>query len=65
MSILGAAKLLLWPLALTGVVAIAFAAAIATPLGTPAPLASIHSGAMAIDREGRPDLSRFQARDGT
>ena len=33
--------------------------------GTPEPLASIYSGAMAIDREGRPDLSRFQARDGT
>ena len=38
---------------------------LATPLRPPPPLASIHDGAKAIDQGGRPDLSRFQARDGT
>ena len=38
---------------------------LASPLRPPPPLASIHEGAMRIDTEGAPDLSRFQARDGT
>ncbi len=52
-------------LALVGVVALAFVAALGTPLKPPPPLASIQNGALAIARGGLPDLSRFQARDGT
>ena len=36
---------LLWPLALFGLVALAFVVAIAQPLTPPPPLASIHAGA--------------------
>ena len=57
--------LALTPFALCGAAAIAFTVALATPLKAPKPLASIHAGAMAIDSEGKPELSRFQARDGT
>ncbi|HXW28335.1 MAG TPA: alpha/beta fold hydrolase, partial [Xanthobacteraceae bacterium] len=38
---------------------------LAIPVKSPPPLASIHAGAQAIGHEGRPELSRFQARDGT
>ncbi len=58
-------QFLLWPLALVGVVALGLGAMLAAPLTQPPALASIHSGAMAIDEEGKPELSRFQARDGT
>ena len=57
--------LLLWPLALFGLVALALVVAIAQPLKPPPPLASIHAGAMKISRDGLPELTRFQARDGT
>jgi pimeloyl-ACP methyl ester carboxylesterase len=53
------------PLAAAGIASLALAAALATPLRSPPPLASIHQGAMVIDRTGLPELSRFQARDGT
>jgi alpha-beta hydrolase superfamily lysophospholipase len=53
------------PFALCGVAALALGFALGWPLKTPAPLDSIQSGAMAIDQEGKPALSRFQARDGT
>ena len=56
---------LLWLLAAIGVVAILLVAALATPLTDPPPLMSIQTGARAVGSEGRPDLSRFQARDGT
>jgi len=36
-----------------------------TAVKAPPPLESIHSGAMEIPQDGKPDLSRFQARDGT
>ncbi|MGD0641111.1 MAG: alpha/beta fold hydrolase [Roseiarcus sp.] len=65
MSLAALSRFLLWPLALIGVAALALAAMLATPVTDPPPLASIHAGAMAIPREGRPELSRFQARDGT
>jgi len=55
----------LWLLALVGVAAIAAALMLASPVRRPPPLASIHEGAMRIDTAGAPDLSRFQARDGT
>ncbi len=58
-------QLLLWPLALVAVAALALGLMLAAPVSQPPPLASIHAGAMAIGEEGRPELSRFQARDGT
>ncbi len=65
MSLASLPQLLLWPLALIGVLALALSAMLAAPLTQPPPLASIHAGAMAIGEEGRAALSRFQARDGT
>jgi alpha-beta hydrolase superfamily lysophospholipase len=59
------ANFLLWPLALMGLAALALALMLASPVRPPPPLASIHEGAMSIDPTGAPDLSRFQARDGT
>ena len=52
-------------LALVGAAGDALALMLASPLRPPPPLASIHEGAMRIDTGGAPDLSRFQARDGT
>ena len=63
MSFVG--HILLALLALVGVAAIALALMLGWPLRPPPPLASIHEGAMQIDAEGAPDLSRYQARDGT
>ena len=57
--------LLLWPLALVGVGAIVLAVLLTRPLKPPPPLASILDGALQIEAEGLPELSRFQARDGT
>src|SRR5271166_5635829 len=60
-----AAHLILWLFALAGAAAIGLVAMLAAPVHEPPPLASIHEGAMSIDTAGAPDLSRFQARDGT
>jgi pimeloyl-ACP methyl ester carboxylesterase len=57
--------LVLGLLALVGMAAIAMTFMLAWPVRAPPPLASIHAGAKAIDATGAPDLSRFQARDGT
>ena len=57
--------LLLWLLALVGVAAIALAVLLSRPLKPPPPLASILDGALRIEVDGLPELSRFQARDGT
>ena len=54
-----------WPLAAVGVATLALGAMLAQPVKAPPPLESIHSGAMAIPHDGEPELSRFQARDGT
>jgi alpha-beta hydrolase superfamily lysophospholipase len=40
-------------------------ALLAVPLSQPPELPSIRAGALAIDQSGLPDLSRFDARDGT
>ena len=58
-------SLILAPPAVFGVAVLALAVALATPLRMPPPLASIHAGAVNIDQAGKPQLSRFQARDGT
>jgi alpha-beta hydrolase superfamily lysophospholipase len=52
-------------LALAGLGAIALGALLAAPVSSPPLLESIRSGALAIDRAGMPDLSYFQARDGS
>jgi len=54
-----------WALAAVGVLALVLGGVLAIPVKSPPPLASIHTGARAIGHEGRPELSRFQARDGT
>src|SRR5882724_7404175 len=48
-----------------GAAALLVTALIATPLRRPPPLASISETARAVDRSTMPDLTRFQARDGT
>src|SRR5271166_1883697 len=52
-------------LALVGAAAIAAALMLASPVRPPPTLASIHEGAMRIDAIDAPNMSRFQARDGT
>jgi pimeloyl-ACP methyl ester carboxylesterase len=59
------AQVALWLLALIGVAAVALTVMLAQPVRSPPPLASIQDGAMRIDAAGAPELSRFQARDGT
>jgi len=58
-------QFVLWPLAIVGAATLAFGAMIAAPVREPPVLASIQAGAMAIGQEGKPELTRFQARDGT
>ena len=58
-------SVLVWPLAAVGVATLALGALLAQPVKSPPPLESIHSGALAIPHDGEPELSRFQARDGT
>jgi pimeloyl-ACP methyl ester carboxylesterase len=53
------------PFALIGVASVALVAAIAQPVVSPPPLASVHTGAVSIDQSAMPELSRFQARDRT
>jgi pimeloyl-ACP methyl ester carboxylesterase len=57
--------ILKWALAFVGVLTLVVSSMLAIPVNSPPPLASIHRGAQAIDDEGRPERSRFQARDGT
>ena len=65
MSLSSLSHVALGLLALVGAAAIALASMLAWPVRPPPPLASIHAGAKEIDPTGAPDLSRFQARDGT
>jgi pimeloyl-ACP methyl ester carboxylesterase len=59
------ARVLEWTLILLGLGALAMAALLVFPVGPPVPVESIRAGALAIDQSGRPDVSRFQARDGS
>jgi pimeloyl-ACP methyl ester carboxylesterase len=52
-------------LALAGLGAIALSVLLAFPVSSPPPLETIRAGALAIDRAAMPDLSYFQARDGS
>jgi len=61
----GGFNALKWALCGAGAVALLVTALIATPLRRPPPLASISETAGAVDRSTMPDLTRFQARDGT
>jgi pimeloyl-ACP methyl ester carboxylesterase len=54
-----------WGLVAFGLLALVGGALIAVPLSRPPVLASIQAGALAIDDKGLPDLTRFQARDGS
>ena len=54
----------LYVLASVGFAALALGGMLAVPLNRPPPLASIHAGAVNIDATDKPDLSRYQARDG-
>ena len=61
----GSFKLLMWGLALIGLVTLLLAALIATPIRRPPELDSISQTASAVDRSDMPGLGRFHARDGT
>jgi hypothetical protein len=65
MSVFGVFRFVRWALALVSVVALVLCGMLATPVKSLPPLASIHAGARAIGRQGKPELSRFQAHDGT
>ena len=58
-------KLPFYGLAGLGCAAIVVTAMLASPVTAPPPLASLKAGAQKIDPSGKPDLTRFQARDGT
>lgn len=61
----GAFRILVWGLAATGFAALLLGALIAAPLRAPPELASISAARKSIDFSTLPELSRFQARDGT
>jgi pimeloyl-ACP methyl ester carboxylesterase len=58
-------RLLLWILSIGALAVLIVGALLTFPVSPPPPLESIRAGAMAIDRSGMPEVTRFQARDGT
>ena len=58
-------RLALWILSIGAVAVLVVGALLTFPVSPPPPLESIRAGAMAIDRSGMPEVTRFQARDGT
>jgi len=54
-----------WALAAVGLCCLVAGTLLAFPLSRPPELVSIHAGALAVDQSGMPNVSRFQARDGT
>jgi alpha-beta hydrolase superfamily lysophospholipase len=61
----GGLKAVLWGLAATGFAALLLAAMVAAPLRPLPELASISQARKSVDFSALPELSRFQARDGT
>jgi alpha-beta hydrolase superfamily lysophospholipase len=61
----GGFQALFWGLAVTGFVALALVGLIAWPVRQPPELTSISEARKSIDFSSLPDLTRFQARDGT
>ncbi len=64
-TISGGFKVLVWALALAGTATLVLGVLIAWPLRYPPELASISDARKSIDFASMPDVSRFQARDGT
>src|SRR5215813_13471503 len=60
-----AVRILCYALIGIGVVTVAAGGMLAVPLKQPPPLASIITGAQSLDRTDLPEVSFFQARDGT
>jgi alpha-beta hydrolase superfamily lysophospholipase len=58
-------RTLCWGFAAAGLASIVGVSLLAVPLSQPPELTSIYKGALAVDRTGMPELSRFQARDGS
>jgi pimeloyl-ACP methyl ester carboxylesterase len=56
---------LLWIFSAIGLCALVGGTLLAVPVSRPPELASIRSGAQAVDQTGLPDASRFSARDGS
>ena len=56
---------LFWLLSLIGLAALVLVSLLSVPLSPPPPLESIRNAALAVDRSGLPELSYFQARDGS
>lgn len=54
-----------WLLSIAAIGVFIVGALLASPVSPPPPLESIRAGAMAVDQSGMPDVTRFQARDGT
>lgn len=65
MLIRGSFSALRWVLAAVGAVALLFTAMVAAPLVRPPELASISAARKSMDLSALPELTRFQARDGT
>jgi alpha-beta hydrolase superfamily lysophospholipase len=61
----GGLKAVVWSLAIVGFAAVLLAGLIAWPLRHPPELASISEARKSIDFSSLPEVSRFQARDGT
>jgi alpha-beta hydrolase superfamily lysophospholipase len=61
----GGLKAVIWSLAVAGFAAVLLTALIATPVRHPPELASISDARKSIDFSSLPEVSRFQARDGT
>jgi alpha-beta hydrolase superfamily lysophospholipase len=61
----GGFKVILWGLAAFGVLALLFGGLIAWPINPPPELTSISDARKSIDFSALPDVTRFQARDGT
>src|SRR6202047_3987567 len=58
-------RLVLWILSIGALAVLIVGALLTFPVSPPPALESIRAGAMAIDRSGMPEVTRFQARDGT